>query len=66
MEAGMTKYLSVNQLAVRWGISPSTIYMCRGGTDRLRRVRFGKLVKFLLSEVEAVEAERIRAAKKVA
>lgn len=62
----MTKYLSVNQLAERWGISPSTIYMCKGGTSRLRRIRFGKLVKFLLSEVEAIEAETIGKAKKAA
>jgi len=62
----MMKYLSVNQLAERWGISPSTVYMCKGGTARLRRVRFGKLVKFLLSEVEAIEAEVVKRAKKVA
>ncbi len=48
------------------GISPSTIYMCKGGTDRLKRIRFGKLVKFILSEVEAIEAETIKKAKKVA
>ena len=62
----MTKYLSVNQLAERWGISPSTVYMCKGGTGRLRRIRFGKLVKFLLSEVEAIEAETVGKAKKAA
>ncbi len=62
----MAKYISVNELAERWGMSPSTIYMCKGGTDRLKRIRFGKLVKFILSEVEAIEAENIRKAKKVA
>ena len=50
----------------RWGISPSTVYMCKGGTGRLRRIRFGKLVKFLLSEVEAIEAETAGKAKKAA
>ncbi len=62
----MTKYLSVNQLAERWGISPSCVYACKGGTGRLRRIRFGKLVKFLLAEVEAIEADVIKKAKKVA
>lgn len=62
----MTKYLSVNQLAARWGISPSAVYNCKCGTEQLRRLRFGKSVRFLLSEVEALEAEKIRQAKKVA
>ncbi len=62
----MTKYISVNELAERWGISPSAIYMCRGGTDRLKRIRFGKSVRFLLSEVEALETEKVRKAKKAA
>lgn len=62
----MAKYLSVNEIAARWGISPSAVYMCRCGTDRLRRFRFGKSVRFLLSEVEMLEAEMLRKAKKVA
>lgn len=62
----MSKYLTVTELAERWKISPSTIYMCRGGTDRLKRIRFGKPVRFLLSEVEALEAEKVRKAKKAA
>lgn len=51
----MTKYLSVKQLAEHWGISPSTVYECKGGTGGLRRIRFGKLFKFELDEVEAIE-----------
>jgi hypothetical protein len=66
MEAGMTKYLSVKGLADRWGISPSCVYACQGGTGRLRRIRFGKLIKFLLSEVEALEAETVGKANKAA
>jgi predicted DNA-binding transcriptional regulator AlpA len=62
----MSKYLTVMELAERWKISPSAIYMCRGGTGPLTRIRIGKLVRFLLSEVEAIEAEKIRKAKKAA
>jgi len=62
----MTKYLSVKQLAERWGISPSTVYMCKGGTGQLERIRFGKLVKFKLSEVDVVEAKMVGKAKKAA
>lgn len=62
----MSKYLTVMELAERWKISPSAVYMCRGGTGALTRIRIGKLVRFLLSEVEAIEAEKVRKAKKAA
>ncbi len=62
----MSKYLTVTELAERWKISPSAIYMCKGGTGALTRIRIGKLVRFFLSEVEALEAEKVRKAKKAA
>lgn len=60
----MSKYLTVMELADRWKISPSAIYMCRGGTGALSRIRIGKLVRFSLSEVEALEDDRDRKVKK--
>lgn len=60
----MSKYLMAMELAKRWRISLSAIYMCRGGTGPLRRIRLGKLARFSLSEVEALEVDRDRKATK--
>lgn len=52
------KYLSVAELATRWSVSPSAIYSGKCGTDVLTPIRFGKALRFLLTQVEALERDR--------
>ena len=52
------KYLSVAELATRWRVSPSAIYSGKCGTDALTPIRFGKALRFLLTQVEALERDR--------
>jgi hypothetical protein len=52
------KYLSVAELATRWSVSPSAIYSGKCGTDALTPIRFGKALRFLLTQVEALERDR--------
>ncbi len=54
-------FITVGELADRWSISTSAVYQNKCMTDRLKRFRFGKSVKFLLKDVEAIEREIVRA-----
>lgn len=49
------KFIGVEDLAARWSISRSAIYGFKCGTHQLTRYRFGRSVKFLLTEVEHIE-----------
>ncbi len=49
------KYISPSELAVRWGVSASAIYSGKCGSDALHAIRFGRSLRFLRSEVEALE-----------
>ena len=53
------KFISPRQLAIRWDLSLSAVYHGEADVHLLRRISFGKSVRFLLSEVEAVEAQKI-------
>ena len=52
------RYISVSELAARWSVSPSAIYSRKCGTDALTPIRFGKAVRFLRTQVEALERDR--------
>lgn len=53
------KFISPHRLAIRWDLSLSAVYNGRADVNQLRRISFGRSIRFLLSEVEAVEAEKI-------
>jgi predicted DNA-binding transcriptional regulator AlpA len=52
------KYISARELAFRWGVSDSAIYHGKCDARLLHRVQFGRSVRFLLHEVEALEARK--------
>ena len=52
------KFISPRQLAIRWDLSVSAVYHGNSDVKLLRRIPFGKSVRFLLSEVEALEAQK--------
>lgn len=56
------RYISATELAARWGISRSAVYAGKCGTDKLTPIRFGRSLRFLRAEVEALEKEREKAA----
>jgi len=58
------RYISVAELAERWSVSPSAIYSRKCGTSALTPIRFGRSIRFLRSEVEALERVRHRLADK--
>jgi len=53
------KFISPRQLAIRWDLSLSAVYHGDADVNLLRRISFGRSVRFLPSEVEAVEAQKI-------
>jgi predicted DNA-binding transcriptional regulator AlpA len=57
-EAFERKYISAAELAVRWDVSASAIYQRKCGSNALSAIRFGRSIRFLRSEVEALEERR--------
>lgn len=53
-------FLTDQQLASRWGISPKTLRNARVRGGPLPHVRIGRLVRYRLSDVESYEASRTR------
>lgn len=51
------KFISTLNLAKRWNLSPSSLYMHRSGTQNLTRYRFGRAVRYALAEVEKFEEQ---------
>jgi hypothetical protein len=51
------KWMSVRDLARRWGISESAVYNLKAGTDSLQRYRFGSTIRFKWDDVLAAEEE---------
>jgi predicted DNA-binding transcriptional regulator AlpA len=52
------KYISVSELAARWSVSESAIYHSKCGSNALTPIRFGRSLRFLRTEVEALEKTR--------
>lgn len=53
------KYISAQQLAARWGVSPSAIYHGKCDARLLRRITLGpRTVRFLLQEVIELEEKK--------
>ena len=52
------RYISVSELAARWSVSASAIYSRKCGSHALTPIRFGRAVRFLRTEVEALERDR--------
>jgi predicted DNA-binding transcriptional regulator AlpA len=57
-EAFERRYISPVELAVRWGVSTSAIYHSKTVIDGLKIIRLGKSIRFLRSDVEALERNR--------
>lgn len=57
-EAFERRYISPAELAVRWSLSTSAIYHSKSAIDGLRVIRLGRSIRFLRSEVEALEKDR--------
>jgi len=57
-EAFERRYISPLELAVRWSVSTSAIYHSKGVIHGLRVIRLGRSIRFLRSEVEALEKNR--------
>ena len=51
------KWMSVRDIARRWGISISAVYGLRAGTNLLKRYRFGSSIRFDVENVTAVEQQ---------
>lgn len=58
------RYISVSELAARWSVSPSAIYSRKCGINALTPIRFGRAVRFLRTEVEALERDQETATRK--
>ena len=54
--------ITVKAGAAILGLSPKTIYNRRGGTEKLKLLRFGRGVRLILQEVEALKASVIKTA----
>lgn len=53
------KYISPQELAVRWAVSPSAIYAGKCGARLLRRITLGpRTIRFLLKEVIELEEKK--------
>lgn len=57
-EAFERRYISPTELAVRWSVSTSAIYHSKTAIDGLKIIRLGRSIRFLRSEVEALEKRR--------
>lgn len=53
----LPRYLSAKQLANRWGMSVSGLYMMCCGSSALTRYRFGRSIRFSIEEVKKFENE---------
>ena len=54
------RYMTPAQLAERWAISKQAVYAHKAGTHLLKRIYLGRAVRFLRSEVKAIEVKRER------
>jgi predicted DNA-binding transcriptional regulator AlpA len=52
------RYISAPELATRWDVSASAIYHGNCGSHSLRTIRLGKSLRFLRTDVEALERSR--------
>ena len=57
--------ISINEAASRLGIAEKTIYNYKGGTEKLTRVRLGRSVRLVESEVDMLVDSQIKGAKNV-
>jgi predicted DNA-binding transcriptional regulator AlpA len=54
------QFITAKDLAQRWGLSKSAVYHGNSDVSLLRRIPFGKKsVRFLLSQVEEVEQQKL-------
>jgi hypothetical protein len=52
------KFISPRQLAIRWDLSLSAVYHGHADVNLLRRISFGRSVRFLLSAVERLKHKK--------
>lgn len=57
-EAFERRYISPVELAMRWSVSTSAIYHSQKAIEGLKVIRLGRSIRFLRSEVEALEKRR--------
>jgi len=58
------KFLSARTLAKRWDLSLSAVYHGDSDVARLKQISFGRSIRFLLKDVEAVQDEKSAAASR--
>jgi len=59
------RLISPETLAERWDISLSAVRQRKAGTKQLLRIRIGRLIRFRLSDVIALENKLFNRAKKL-
>ncbi|HMG73349.1 MAG TPA: hypothetical protein VK582_07605 [Pyrinomonadaceae bacterium] len=52
------KFMRPDELATRWGLSLSSVYQGKSDVSLLRRIKFGKSVRFLRQQVVQVEEQK--------
>ncbi|HXD31581.1 MAG TPA: hypothetical protein VN643_10715 [Pyrinomonadaceae bacterium] len=52
------RYISAPELAARWDVSESAIYHGNCGSRDLKTIRLGRALRFLRTDVEALEKSR--------
>jgi len=52
------KYMTPKELAQRWDVSESAIHHGKAESNKLRRVYFGRALRFLRKEVEDFENQK--------
>ena len=56
------KFMRPDELAERWGLSLSAVYQGKADVSLLRKIYFGKSLRFLRQEVIQVEEQKLKMA----
>lgn len=56
------KFMRPDELAVRWGLSLSAVYQGKADVSLLRKIYFGKSLRFLRQEVIQIEEQKLEMA----
>jgi hypothetical protein len=64
-EALTGRFITPLELHLRWKISLTAVYERKAGTNKLRRVRLGKSLRFPIEDVLKLEEELIKKATKL-
>ncbi len=59
------RFITANELRLRWKVSLTAIYDGKAGTNKLRRVRLGKSLRFPIEDVLKFEEDLLKKASKL-